>query len=260
MLVGKTALITGSTSGIGLGIARALAEQGCNVVVNGRKQTEKTDALCREIEMLGSGQVLFQPADLSNIDEIETMIANIKQQLGPVDILVNNAGMQHVSPIEDFTPERWDMVIALNLSAAFHTMRLVLPDMKKKDWGRIINVSSVHGQVASINKSAYVASKHGLIGLTKVCALENAENGITANTLCPGWVRTPLVENQIAMRAEKSGLSIEEEASELLSEKQPSKTFTTPEDLGATAVYLCSDAAAQMTGSTLTLDGGWTAQ
>lgn len=260
MLVGKTALITGSTSGIGLGIARALAEQGCNVVVNGRKQTEKTDALCREIEMLGSGQVLFQPADLSNIDEIETMIANIKQQLGPVDILVNNAGMQHVSPIEDFTPERWDMVIALNLSAAFHTMRLVLPDMKKNDWGRIINVSSVHGQVASINKSAYVASKHGLIGLTKVCALENAENGITANTLCPGWVRTPLVENQIAMRAEKSGLSIEEEASELLSEKQPSKTFTTPEDLGATAVYLCSDAAAQMTGSTLTLDGGWTAQ
>lgn len=260
MLADKTAIVTGSTSGIGLGIARALAEQGCNVVINGRKQTEKTNALCGDIDALGSGRVLFQPADLSKIGDIEAMIANTRQHLGPVDILVNNAGMQHVSPMEDFEPEKWNMVIALNLSAAFHTMRLTLPDMKKKDWGRIINVSSVHGQVASINKAAYVASKHGLIGLTKVCALENAENGITANTICPGWVRTPLVEEQIAMRAENSGLSIDEEASRLLSEKQPSKKFTTPEDLGSTAVYLCSDAAAQMTGSTLTLDGGWTAQ
>lgn len=260
MLADKTALVTGSTSGIGLGIARALAEQGCNLVINGRKQTEHTEALCREINELGSGEILFQAANLSKLDDIEAMMANINQKLGSVDILVNNAGMQHVSSIENFTPEKWDLLIALNLSAAFHTMRLALPDMQKKDWGRIINVSSVHGQVASVNKSAYVASKHGLIGLTKVCALENAESGITANTLCPGWVRTALVENQIEMRAKKSGRSVEEEACELLSEKQPSKAFATTQDLGATAVYLCSDAAAQMTGSTLTLDGGWTAQ
>lgn len=260
MLAGKTAVITGSTSGIGLGIAEALAGSGCNVVINGRKETEHTRKICKKMADTCQVKVLYQAADLSNLTDIKRMIASTQKELGSVDILVNNAGVQHVSPLEDFPAEKWDLLIALNLSAAFHTMRLTLPDMKKNDWGRIINVSSVHGQVASINKAAYVASKHGLIGLTKVCALENAENGITANTICPGWVRTPLVEEQIATRAEKSGRSIEEEASELLSEKQPSKTFTTPEDLGATVLYLCSDAAAQMTGSTLTLDGGWTAQ
>ncbi|SCA57421.1 D-beta-hydroxybutyrate dehydrogenase [Candidatus Terasakiella magnetica] len=260
MLSGKTAIVTGSTSGIGLGIATSLCEQNCNVVINGRKQTEQTDKICADLDKLGSGKVLFQAADLSKLDHIETMMSNTKQEFGSVDIVVNNAGMQHVSPIEDFDPEKWDLLLSLNLSAAFHVMRLALPDMKAKNWGRVINVSSAHGQVASVNKSAYVASKHGLIGLTKVCALETAETGITANTICPGWVRTPLVEDQIVMRADKSGRTVEEEAKDLLSEKQPSKEFVTPKQLGDTAVYLCSDAASQMTGTTLTLDGGWTAQ
>lgn len=259
MLTGKVAVVTGSTSGIGLGIARALADQNASVMLNGRKATQQSAALCEELGALGKGDVRFYGADLSRSDEIEAMMAEVKDTLGPVDILVNNAGMQHVAPIEDFPPEKWDLVLSLNLTAAYHTMRLALPDMKAKNWGRVINVASAHGHVASVNKSAYVASKHGLIGLTKVCALETAETGITANSLCPGWVRTPLVEEQIAARAENSGQSIEEEARALLSEKQPSKAFVTPEQLGASAVYLCSDAASQMTGSTLTLDGGWTA-
>jgi len=259
MLTDKVAVVTGSTSGIGLGIAWALAEQNANVVLNGRKATHQSAALCEELGALGSGEVKFCAADLSCADEIEAMMTEVKDTLGPVDILVNNAGMQHVAPIEDFPPEKWDLVLSLNLTAAYHTMRLALPDMKAKNWGRVINVASAHGHVASVNKSAYVASKHGLIGLTKVCALETAQTGITANSLCPGWVRTPLVEDQIAARAEKSGQSIEEEARALLLEKQPSATFVTPEQLGASAVYLCSAAASQMTGSTLTLDGGWTA-
>jgi len=259
MLTGKIAVVTGSTSGIGLGIARALAEQNASVVLNGRKATDQSAALCEELAALGAGEVRFCAADLSRADEIEAMMAEVKDSFGPTDILVNNAGMQHVAPIEDFPPEKWDLVLSLNLTAAYHTMRLALPDMKVKNWGRVINVASAHGHVASVNKSAYVASKHGLIGLTKVCALETAQTGITANSLCPGWVRTPLVEDQIAARAEKSGQSIEEEVRALLSEKQPSATFVTPQQLGASAVYLCSDAASQMTGSTLTLDGGWTA-
>ncbi len=259
MLTGKIALVTGSTSGIGLGIAQAFAEQNADVVVNARIQTPETDALVEKLNGLGTGRVIFAAADLLQQTEIEAMMAKVKSDLGPVDILVNNAGMQHVAPIEGFAPDKWDMVLSLNLNAAFHTMRLALPDMKEKDWGRIINVASAHGQVASVNKSAYVASKHGLIGLTKVCALETAESGITANSICPGWVRTPLVEDQIVARAEKSGRSIDEEARDLLSEKQPSKQFATPDQLGAAAVFLCSDAASQMTGSTLTMDGGWTA-
>ncbi|WP_417840953.1 3-hydroxybutyrate dehydrogenase [Terasakiella sp.] len=259
MLTGKIALVTGSTSGIGLGIAQAFAEQNADVVVNARIQTAETDELVEKLNGFGTGRVIFAAADLLQQTEIEAMMAKVKSDLGPVDILVNNAGMQHVAPIEDFAPDKWDMVLSLNLNAAFHTMRLALPDMKEKDWGRIINVASAHGQVASVNKSAYVASKHGLIGLTKVCALETAESGITANSICPGWVRTPLVEDQIVARAEKSGRSIDEEARDLLSEKQPSKQFATPDQLGAAAVFLCSDAASQMTGSTLTMDGGWTA-
>lgn len=259
MLTGKIAVVTGSTSGIGLGIAQAFAEQNADVVVNARTQTAETDALVEQLNGLGKGRVIFAAADLLQQTEIEAMMAKVKSDLGPVDILVNNAGMQHVAPIEDFAPDKWDMVLSLNLNAAFHTMRLALPDMKEKNWGRIINVASAHGQVASVNKSAYVASKHGLIGLTKVCALETAESGITANSICPGWVRTPLVEDQIVARAEKSGRSVEEEARDLLSEKQPSKQFATPDQLGAAAVFLCSDAASQMTGSTLTMDGGWTA-
>ncbi|GGF60789.1 3-hydroxybutyrate dehydrogenase [Terasakiella brassicae] len=259
MLTGKIAVVTGSTSGIGLGIAQAFAEQNADVVVNARTQTPETDALVEQLNGLGTGRVIFAAADLLQQTEIEAMMAKVKSDLGPVDILVNNAGMQHVAPIEDFAPDKWDMVLSLNLTAAFHTMRLALPDMKNKNWGRIINVASAHGQVASVNKSAYVASKHGLIGLTKVCALETAESGITANSICPGWVRTPLVEDQIVARAEKSGRSVEEEARDLLSEKQPSKQFATPDQLGAAAVFLCSDAASQMTGSSLTMDGGWTA-
>jgi len=197
---------------------------------------------------------------LTKSDQIEEMMNYAKAEIGSVDILVNNAGMQHVSPIEDFDPARWDLLIALNLTANFHTMRMALPDMKAKNWGRIINVASVHGQVASTQKSAYVASKHGVLGLTKVCALETAETGITANSICPGWVRTELVEKQIEMRAEASGKDIEEEARDLLSEKQPSKAFVSPAQLGEAAVFLCSDAASQMTGQTMTLDGGWTAQ
>jgi len=259
MLTGKVAVVTGSTSGIGLGIAQAFAQQNAHVVMNARIATEETDRLLEQLDGLGNGRVLFGVADLLKADEIEAMMAKVKADLGPVDILVNNAGMQHVAPIEAFAPDKWDMVLSLNLNAAFHTMRLALPDMKEKNWGRIINVASAHGQVASVNKSAYVASKHGLIGLTKVCALETAESGITANSICPGWVRTPLVEEQIVARAEKSGRSVEEEARDLLSEKQPSKQFATPDQLGAAAVFLCSDAASQMTGSTLTMDGGWTA-
>ncbi len=260
MLKGKTALVTGSTSGIGLGIAKSLCEQNANVVLNGRKQNEEADALLNELAKSTQGKVSFQAADLSQLGQIESMMRNVADDFGGVDILVNNAGMQHVAMIEDFEPAKWDLVMALNLSAVFHTMRLTLPYMREKDWGRIINVSSVHGQVASAQKSAYVAAKHGVVGLTKTCALETAQSGITANTICPGWVRTPLVENQIVARAEKAGRSVEEEARLLLSEKQPSETFVTPEQLGGTAVYLCSEAASQMTGTTLTLDGGWTAQ
>lgn len=255
MASGKTILVTGSTSGIGLGIARAFACENYNVVLNGRKSSDTTEALCMELDQLGTGHIQFQAADMSKPDDIEKMMTDI----GPIDVLVNNAGMQHVSPIEDFPTEKWDLILALNLSSAFHTTRLALPHMKKQNWGRIINVSSVHGQVASTHKAAYVASKHGLIGLTKVCALETAETGITANALCPGWVRTPLVEEQIHLRAQKSGRSIEEEGLALLSEKQPSKAFATPKQLGETCLFLCSDGASQITGTSLTMDGGWTA-
>jgi 3-hydroxybutyrate dehydrogenase len=251
----KTVLVTGSTSGIGLGIARAFARSNYNVVLNGRRNSDTTEALCLELDELGTGQIQFHAADMSKPDHIERMMAEI----GPIDVLVNNAGMQHVSPVEDFPPEKWDLILALNLSSAFHTTRLALPYMKQQNWGRIINISSVHGQVASSQKAAYVASKHGLIGFTKVCALETAETGITANALCPGWVCTPLVEEQIHLRAEKSGRSIEEESLALLSEKQPSKAFATPKQLGETCLFLCSHAASQMTGTSLTMDGGWTA-
>ena len=260
MLAGKNALVTGSTSGIGLGIAKALAAQGCNVVLNGLGDADQIEATRKELDDTSEGNILFHGADLTKSDQIEEMMNYAKSEIGSIDILVNNAGMQHVSPIENFDPARWDLLIALNLTANFHTMRMALPDMKEKNWGRIINVASVHGQVASTQKSAYVASKHGVLGLTKVCALETAETGITANSICPGWVRTELVEKQIEMRAEASGKDIEEEARELLSEKQPSKAFVSPAQLGEAAVFLCSDAASQMTGQTMTLDGGWTAQ
>jgi len=251
----KTVLVTGSTSGIGLGIARVFAHANYNVVLNGRTKSTLTEKLCHELDQLGNASVQFYPADLSKPDDIDHMMS----ALPAIDILVNNAGMQHVSPIEDFQTEKWDLILALNLSAAFHTTRMVLPHMREQNWGRIINVSSVHGQIASPQKSAYVAAKHGLIGLTKVCALETAETGITANALCPGWVLTPLVEEQIRLRAERSGRTMEKESQALLAEKQPSKTFATPKQLGETCLFLSSDAASQITGTSLTMDGGWTA-
>lgn len=260
MLNGKKALITGSTAGIGLGIAESLAKAGCDIMVNGRSSQSDAAETLEHLKALAKGKVFYCSADLSTCAGVEVLIAETEMEFGGVDILVNNAGVQHVAPLEDFAPEKWDLVLALNLSAAFHATRLVLPYMKQKNWGRIINVASAHGHVASAQKSAYVAAKHGLVGLTKVTGLETAETGITANALCPGWVRTRLVEEQIEARADRSGLSVEEEAIALLSEKQPSKTFTTPEQLGEACVFLCSDAASQMTGTSLNMDGGWTAQ
>jgi 3-hydroxybutyrate dehydrogenase len=252
MLKGKTALVTGSTSGIGLGMAICLARQGANIVLNGFGDTAPAQSA---IEALGV-KVRYHGADMSKPQEIEDMMAFA----GPVDILVNNAGIQHVSAIEDFPVERWDAVLAINLSSAFHTTRLAIPGMKAQNWGRIINVASVHGLVASVQKSAYVAAKHGLIGLTKVVALENATTGITCNAICPGWVLTPLVQKQVDARAAQSGQSPDEAKKQLLAEKEPSLQFTTPEELGELAVFLCSAAAQNVRGVAWNMDGGWTAQ
>lgn len=258
MLKGKTALVTGSTSGIGLGIAQALAAQGANIIVNGFGDAE---AAKREIAQAGAGiRVGYHGADMSKSAEIEDMMRYADAEFGGADILVNNAGIQYVANIEDFPPERWDAIIAINLTSAFHTTRLALPGMKRKDWGRIINIASAHGLVASAQKSAYVAAKHGIVGLTKVTALETAQTGVTANAICPGWVLTPLVQKQIDTRAEKEKLDPAEAKRQLLAEKQPSLQFTTPEELGALAVFLCSDAAINVRGQAWAMDGGWTAQ
>ena len=255
-LKGKTALVTGSTSGIGLGIAQSLARQGARIVVNGFGDV---DGARRAIESLGV-QTLYHGADMSKVDQIEEMMAHITQQWGPVDILVNNAGIQHVAPIEGFSTERWDAVIAINLSSAFHTTRLALPAMQAANWGRIINVASVHGLVASAQKAAYVAAKHGLVGLTKVTALENATRNITCNAICPGWVLTPLVQKQVDAKAQAQGITNEEATKQLLGEKEPSMQFTTPEELGELAVFFCSAAAHNVRGVAWNMDGGWAAQ
>ena len=255
-LKGKTALVTGSTSGIGLGIAQSLARQGARIVVNGFGDV---DGARSAIESLGV-QTLYHGADMSKVDQIEEMMAHITQQWGPVDILVNNAGIQHVAPIEGFSTERWDAVIAINLSSAFHTTRLALPAMQAANWGRIINVASVHGLVASAQKAAYVAAKHGLVGLTKVTALENATRNITCNAICPGWVLTPLVQKQVDAKAQAQGISNEEATKQLLGEKEPSMQFTTPEELGELAVFFCSAAAHNVRGVAWNMDGGWAAQ
>ena len=256
MLKGKTALVTGSTSGIGLGIAKALARQGANIVLNGFGDVEGPKA---EVAALGV-KVTYHGADMSKPAEIEDMMKFAAMQSGRVDILVNNAGIQHVAPVEDFPPEKWDAVIAINLSSAFHASRLAIPAMKAANWGRIINLASVHGLVASAQKSAYVAAKHGLVGLTKVTALELATTGVTCNAICPGWVLTPLVQKQVDARAAAGGISNEEAKKQLLAEKQPSLQFTTPEQLGELAVFLCSEAASNVRGQSWALDGGWTAQ
>ncbi len=256
MLKGKTALVTGSTSGIGLGIALALAKQGARIVLNGFGDLEGPQAAIRACGV----PVAYHGADMSRPDEIGAMMQYATQQFGGIDILVNNAGIQHVARIEDFPPERWDAVIAINLSSAFHTTRLALPAMQAAGWGRIINVASVHGLVASAEKSAYVAAKHGLVGLTKVTALENATGGVTCNAICPGWVLTPLVQKQVDAKAATLGISKDEATRQLLSEKEPSLQFTTPEELGALAVFFCSAAANNVRGVAWNMDGGWAAQ
>ncbi|PWC73668.1 3-hydroxybutyrate dehydrogenase [Azospirillum sp. TSH100] len=259
-LKGKAALVTGSTSGIGLGIARQLAGQGADLMLNGFGDSSYIAELCQSISKEFGVRVAHNGADMSKPEEIEAMVAATEAAYGRLDVLVNNAGIQHVAPVDAFPVERWDAVIAINLSAVFHGTRAALPGMKSRGWGRVINIASVHGLVASVNKSAYVAAKHGVIGLTKVTALELAETNITCNAICPGWVLTPLVQKQIDALAAARNLSVEEAGRELLSEKQPSKSFVTPEQLGELAVFLCSDAAGNMRGAALTMDGGWTAQ
>lgn len=260
MLKGKVAVVTGSTSGIGLGIARALAENGAHVVLNGIEQTESTESIRRGIEEQCGVSAALVIADLAAPDACVHLVQEAVTRFGTVDILVNNAGIQYVSPTQNFPVEKWDLVLAVNLSSAFHTMRSALPHMQEKGWGRIINIASTHGLVASVQKAAYIAAKHGLVGLTKVVALENAETRITCNAICPGWVRTPLLEPQIEARAKAFEGNIEEGIRSLVGEKQPSKRFSTPEDIGALAIFLCSDAAHNVTGAAFPVDGGWTAQ
>jgi 3-hydroxybutyrate dehydrogenase len=257
---GKVALVTGSTSGIGLAIARSLAGAGANVVLNGFGDKELIETLVTELGSQFKVKASYSAADMSKPAEIAAMVAQAKDELGGVDILVNNAGIQHVAPVDEFPPEKWDAVIAINLSAAFHATRAALPYMKTRNWGRIINIASTHGLVASAQKAAYVAAKHGIVGLTKVVALETATTGITCNAICPGWVLTPLVKKQIDDRATREHLSPDVAKMKLLAEKQPSLEFATPEEIGAAALFLCSTAAAQIRGIALPVDGGWTAQ
>ena len=256
MLKGKTALVTGSTSGIGLGIAKALAQQGANIVLNGFGDAEGPRA---DIAALGV-KAQYHGADMSKPAEIEAMMKFAATTFGRVDILVNNAGIQHVANVESFPPERWDAIIAINLTSAFHTTRLAVPAMREANWGRIINIASAHGLVASAQKSAYVAAKHGIVGFTKSIALETATTGVTCNAICPGWVLTPLVQKQIDDRAAREGIAVEKARIDLLGEKQPSLQFTTVEQLGALAVFMCSPAAEQVRGVAWQVDGGRTAQ
>ncbi len=256
MLKNKTALVTGSTSGIGLGIAKALARQGANIMLNGFGNIEAAQA---EVAAFGT-RVSYHGADMSQPAQIEQMMAAAASEFGLVDILVNNAGIQHVANVEDFPLERWNAIIAINLSSSFHTSRLALPAMKAANWGRIINVASVHGLVGSAGKSAYVAAKHGVVGLTKVTALETATSGVTCNAICPGWVLTPLVQQQVDAKAAAQGISNEQATRQLLGEKEPSMQFTTPEELGELALFLCSPAGNNVRGVAWNMDGGWTAQ
>ena len=254
-LKGKTALVTGSTSGIGLGIALGLARAGANVVLNGFGDAA---AVIAEVQQYG-GRVGHHPADVSDPAQIAEMFTYAEREFGGVDILVNNAGIQHVATVEDFPVERWDAIIAINLSSVFHSTRLALPGMRNKGWGRIVNIASVHGQVGSVGKAAYVAAKHGVIGLTKVVGLETATSHVTCNAICPGWVLTPLVQKQIDDRA-AGGVDPQQAQHDLLAEKQPSLEFVTPAHLGELVLFLCSEAGSQVRGAAWNIDGGWLAQ
>jgi 3-hydroxybutyrate dehydrogenase len=259
-LKGKVAIVTGSTSGIGLGIATAFAAEGCDVMLNGFGDTGVIAELGSKLAAEYGVRVGYSPADVSKPSDIRAMVAAAKSELGGVDILVNNAGIQHVAKVIDFPEERWDAIIAINLSAAFHAAKAALPLMEAKGWGRIINIASAHGLVASGEKAAYVTAKHGLVGLTKVIAIESANSGVTCNAICPGWVLTGLVQKQIEARAAAQGIPFQEAHDDLLREKQPMLQYTTPEKIAGLAVFLCSHAASTMTGAALSIDGGWTAQ
>ncbi|MCI5060342.1 MAG: 3-hydroxybutyrate dehydrogenase [Alphaproteobacteria bacterium] len=254
----KTALITGSTSGIGLGIAQNFADQGINIVLNGFGDAAQIEQERQTLESKGI-KAIYSPADMSKPDEITDMVNMAHEELGNIDIIVNNAGIQHVSPVEEFDPAKWNDIIAINMNAAFHTVRAALPAMKKQGWGRIINIASAHGLVASPFKSAYVTAKHGIMGFTKTLALEIAQEGITCNAICPGYVRTPLVENQIADTARSRGISEEEVINDVMLKAQWTKKFVTIDQVAGTALFLCSDAAENITGTHISVDGGWTA-
>ena len=256
MLKGKTAIVTGSTSGIGLGIAETLAAQGVNIVFNGFGDKAEIDKVVAETASKFGVKTSYSAADMSKPAEIAAMV----EQAGAVDILVNNAGIQYTADITEFPAEKWDAIIAINLSSAFHAMKAAIPGMRQRGWGRIVNIASAHGLVGSAHKSAYVAAKHGIIGLTKVAALENADKNITVNAICPGWVLTPLVQKQIDANAQQKGITVEQAKQELLAEKEPSLQFSTPEQLGGLVVFLCSEAGTNMTGTSLSHDGGWTAR
>jgi 3-hydroxybutyrate dehydrogenase len=259
-LSGKKAVVTGSTSGIGLGIAHALAAQGVSIMLNGFGDAREIEQLRADTAAKYNVKVAFNGADLSKPAEVAALIAAANTELGGVDILVNNAGIQHVASIEEFPLDKWDAVIAINMSSCFHSTRAALPLMRKSGWGRIVNIASAHGLVGSAHKSAYVTAKHGVIGLTKVTALETATTNITCNAICPGWVLTPLVQKQIDAIAAADKITNDQAKAKLLSEKQPSLAFATPDDIGQLVVFLTSEAAAQIRGASLTVDGGWTAQ
>ncbi|WP_407529977.1 3-hydroxybutyrate dehydrogenase [Methylobacterium oryzisoli] len=258
-LDGRVAIVTGSTSGIGLAVADTLAGQGAAIVLNGLCDAGEAERLCRALTDRHRTPVRYDDADLSRAGAVTDLVDRSVRAFGPVEILVNNAGIQHVGPIEDFPPEQWDAILAINLSAVFHATRRVLPDMRRRGWGRIINVASAHGLIGSPFKSAYVAAKHGVVGLTKVTALETAEAGITCNAVCPGYVLTPLVEQQVRAQAAAHGISEDEVVRTVLLAEQPTKRFATVEEVAETIAFLCGPAAASITGAAISIDGGWTA-